>query len=275
MSKVRSPSRLEGEVLLGTVAIEPNRWGTIRPDRSPQIRLAEWTDRIAALGVHGIEVWEGHVTGLDDIELAALLDGPAPVRIFNSYADFDEPDPADRDRVASWVERTGAVAVKFNVGNDPGQEGAYADRLAAWLDALPPGVAAICECHHSISIAEDPAVAARILEAAGPPDRVQALVHTHDGTDGVAAKLDALGDRVTHVHVNYLDTATFQHPPLAQVEDELASVIDTLSGRGFRGSWTLEFVAGLLTDDDRPEVLLDQAAADLEVLRRLLPNRAP
>lgn len=258
------------EVLLGTVAIEPNRWGTLRSDRAPQIRLAEWTDRIAALGVDGIEVWDGHVTGLDDAELAALLDGPTPVRILNSYVSFDEPEPTERDRAAAWVGRIGAAGVKFNVGNDPGQEGAYVDRLAAWLDVLPPGVAAICECHQDISIAEDPAVAARILEAAGPPDRAQALVHTHDGVDLVVAKIDALGDRITHVHVNHLDTTTMQHPPLAQVEDELGSVIDTLTERGFSGSWTLEFVAGLLTDDDHPAALLEQAAADLEVLRRLL-----
>lgn len=258
------------EVLLGTVAIEPNRWGTVRRDRSPDVRLAEWTGRIAELAVDGLEVWDGHVLGLADRDLAAVVDGPVPLRILNSYARFDDADPASRRRAADVARRCGVRAVKFNVGDDPGAAGVYAERLAAWIAELPPGVAAICECHSGISIAEDPTVAASILGAAAPPDRAQALVHTHDDEDLLAAKFDALGERITHVHVNHLDVGAGRHPPLAEVEDELGSTIATLRRHGFAGSWTLEFVAGLLTEDDHPAALLDQAADDLVVLRRLL-----
>lgn len=159
--------------------------------------------------------------------------------------------------------------MKFNVGNDHSSVDDYTRRLAAWIGDLGP-IAAVCECHHGISVAEDPDVAALILAGAGPPEQVQALVHTHDPPDLIARKMDVLGDRVTHVHVNHLDLKTMSHPSLAAVEDELRGTVDHLRGRGFTGSWTLEFVSGLLTDADHPGALLDQAAADLIVLRNLI-----
>ena len=260
------------EILLGTVAIEPNRWGSITPDRHPRTSVAEWLDRIAAAGFDGLELWDGHLVHAAPSARDRLLSSDVPIRIFNSYVGFDDPDDAERRAVAELVATSGARGVKFNVGNDPALEGAYTERLATWLEALPDDVAAICECHDGISIAEAPTVAARILDGAGPSHRAQALVHTHDSVERLAAKFDALGDRITHVHVNLLDFATLSHPRLAEAEDRLGTCVDQLRGYGFDGSWTIEFVAGVLSDDDHPAALLDQAAADLTVLRRLLAS---
>ena len=54
-----------------------------------------------------------------------------------------------------------------------------------------------------------------------PPERAQALVHTHESPELIARKMDVLGERVTHVHVNHLDLRTMSHPSLAAVEDQL------------------------------------------------------
>ncbi|MEQ9162190.1 MAG: hypothetical protein RLN74_05745, partial [Ilumatobacter fluminis] len=80
MSRTPLPSDLDGQLLLGTVAIEPNRWGTIRPDRSPETQVTEWADRIRALPVDGLELWEGHLLadGMSPID-------DVPVRVLNSY----------------------------------------------------------------------------------------------------------------------------------------------------------------------------------------------
>lgn len=260
------------EVLLGTVAIEPNRWGTVSRDRVPVTRLADWVDLIADAGFDGVEVWDGHLTTASASDVDGVIRGPLPIPVFNSYADFGPGQDAAGTRAATaeWATRTSSRAVKFNVGDDPDDEAGYVERIAAWLEALPDGTAALCECHQGISIAETPAVAARILEAAGPVDRVQALVHTHDAPDLVRSKFDLFGDRITHVHVNFLDFATMQHPTLASCVDRLAAFHDLVTERGFTGSWTLEFVAGLLTERDEPGALLEQAAADLPVLRSVL-----
>lgn len=57
---------------------------------------------------------------------------------------------------------------------------------------------------------------------------------------------------------------------MASCADRLAGFHDLVTALGFAGSWTLEFVAGLLTDRDEPGALLEQAAADLPVLRSVV-----
>lgn len=262
------------DVLLGTVAIEPNRWGTVSPDRRPVTRLDDWLVPIAEAGFDGLEVWDRHLLEATSDDVDSVLSGPLPVTVFNSYADFGPGAAAEEERriAAVWAERTGSRAVKFNVGNDPDQESAYVERLSQWVDDLPTTTAALCECHQGISIAEDPTVAARILEAAGPPGRAQALVHTHDAPDLVRAKFDAYGARIAHVHVNFLDFAAMAHPTLGSVADELRAFVELVRSLGFAGSWTLEFVAGLLTDRDTPAALVDQATVDLPVLRAALAD---
>lgn len=256
------------DALLGTVALEPNRWGTLDRSRRPVTTLSAWLPGIAEAGFDGIEVWEGHLTGADPDEAAAVLAGPVPVTILNSYVGFDDADPARRDAVASLVARAGSKGVKFNVGNDLAQQDAYAERIAAWSDSMPPGVTLLCECHEDISIAEDPAVAAAIFAAAGPPERVGAIVHTHEEPDLIKARFDAYGERITHVHVNFL--AGGGAPKLADERDRLEARAELLASLGFGGSWTIEFVHGALTDGDEPERLLAQAKDDLTVLREVL-----
>jgi sugar phosphate isomerase/epimerase len=258
-----------GTVLLGTVALEPNRWSTVDPSGVPVADLAAIAPRIAATGCDGLELWERHLP--DDLSAAVtLLTELPPVMVFNSYVGFDRDDPAALADVAAQVRTTGARAMKFNVGADPALEDAYAERVAALVELLPDDVVLLCECHERISIAEDPAVAARILSAAGPPERVAAIVHTHESADHLRARFDGYGDRIRHVHVNHLDPTTAAAPPLAAVADDLARTVDLLRTLGFDGSWTLEFVEGVLTDHDEPAALVAQAAEDLGVLRSVL-----
>lgn len=257
-------------ILLGTVAIEPNRWGTVHADRMPMTSLVPWLDSLADAGFDGLEVWEQHLTMEAPASADAIIDGPLPVRIFNSYASLDVDSPVERSFVADWVHRSGAKGVKFNVGNDPESEGLYAERIADWLDLLPASATLICECHEGISIAEDPVVANRIFDAAGPTDRLQALVHTHESAENLRARFDAYGDRISHVHVNYLDIANRRVPTLADQRSDLEAKVALLRGLGFSGTWTIEFVQGVLSADDTPAHLVPQAVADLAVLRDVL-----
>lgn len=253
-------TRRSGAVLLGTVAIEPNRWATVDPSGAPLTSLADWDEVIAGLDVDGLELWDRHAASL----------GTTPVVLFNSYASFDDPDGAARAHAASTAVDVGASGMKFNVGNEPATEAAYVQRIVELADAAP-SLQLLCECHHGISIAEDPAVAARIFDSTGlHADRLGAIVHTHESLDHVRARFDAYGDRVAHIHVNFLDFAAMRAPELERCRPALDAFIDVVRSRGFDGSWTIEFVAGLLTDDDRPEALLAQAKRDVETLRAAL-----
>lgn len=258
-----------GTVLLGSVALEPNRWATVDPSGGPCTDVAEWTRAIAAAGFDGLELWERHLP-VDSAEAATLLSGPLPVTVFNSYVSFDDADPSQRVSVAQRVARCGSGAVKYNVGADPALLDVAAERVRSWLDLLPPDTAILCECHEGTATADDPAAAAGFFDAIGEADRVQAIVHTHESADELRARFDAYGDRITHVHVNYLDLSVLSAPPLAEQRADLTAKARLLDDLGFAGSWTIEFVHGLLTDHDEPGPLLDQAIADLAVLRDIL-----
>lgn len=258
-----------GTVLMGTVALEPNRWATVDPSGEPLTDVVEWLDAIAAAGFDGLELWERHLP-VESNEAATLLAAPLPLTVFNSYISFDDADPSQRVAVAQQVARCGSQAVKYNVGADPTLLDASAERVRTWLDLLPPDTAVLCECHEGTATADDPAAAARFFDAIGEADRVQGIVHTHEGADELRAKFDAYGDRITHIHVNYLDLSILSAPPLAERRADLEATARLLDDLGFAGSWTIEFVQGLLTDHDQPGPLLDQAAADLAVLRDVL-----
>lgn len=257
-------------VLLGTVAIEPSRWDR-RQDRAAPIRAAAWLDTIAVAGFDGLEVWERHLTEASAEDVAAMSAHRLPVTVFNTYVSLDDPDPVGRTTVSDWVRRSGATGVKFNVGADPAAEGDYAARIHAWLEDLPDGTSLLCECHQRISIAEDPSVAGRIFDRVGAPDQLGAIVHTHDSDEHLRACFDVYGDRIRHVHVNHLRfTDGLTAPGLDEIRDHVAGKVGLLRSLGFDGTWTIEFVRGVSTSDDRPEVTVAQAASDLAVLRSLL-----
>jgi sugar phosphate isomerase/epimerase len=250
------------DIFLGTIVLEPNRWSTIRQDCRATTEISAWLDRVQGAGFDGIELWEPHVREASDAELAAILDNPLPVSVFNTYVGFDEADPSNREAAAEWVRRSGATRVKWNTGpeRDDVSLAAYAERLAEWA-ALLPGVELICECHDG-SAMDDPAVAAKILVAGS-----NALVHTHDDLDLLRRKFSAYGPRITHVHVNHLFTGS---PKLEEISDELAEKIALVRELGFDGTWTIEFVHGTGGEHDEPAPMFAQAVEDLGVLRSLL-----
>lgn len=254
-------------IYLGTIALEPNRWYGVTKERWGTITLSDWLDDAAAAGFDGIELWESHLRDADDLEVAAILAHPLPTQVFNTYVSFDEPSDHDRSSAAEWVMRSGASKVKWNTGpeRDDAAIAAYEERLARWAAGLD-SVQLTCECHDG-SAMDDPAVAARVLAAGGPPATSQALIHSNDGAKRIREKFAAYGDRIAHVHVNHLDTGS---PKLADRRDELTATAALLDGLGFTGTWTIEFVHGTGTELDQPDLLLRQAIEDLGVLRSVV-----
>ncbi len=257
-------------VFLGTVAIEPNRWATVDPSWNPTIRVSEWLDRIQAAGFDGIELWERHFADVDGAERAAIRSHALPVSVFNSYVSFDEPEPDEREKAAANALELHSEGIKYNVGNDPDAQEDYAERLEEMLAELPANVAMLCECHSGISIAEEPAVAAAIFEAAALPNRAQAIVHLNETPDLLRARFHAYGDRITHVHVNFLLPDGAGAPLLSDIRGDVEAQVGLLAELGFNGSWTIEFAHGLLTENDNPAFILESATADLAVLRDIL-----
>ena len=260
-------SAVSTPLFLGTVAIEPNRWGAVDPDLRATITVSEWLDRIAAIGFDGLELWERHATTAPDGEVAALADGPVPVSVFNTYAGWEDDDgqAADREAVTDWVARLDAPAVKFNLGNDRDQAAAYQRRLEAFDDAVPDGVRLLCECHFGTA-GEFPEIVMPMFDAVADRDRLQTIIHLHPEPDGYfEPALAGFGDRIGHVHVQLWDVPADQ--PASDLAEQLKVGVGRLRDVGFDGSATLEFCGGLGSEDDHPAGILDRAERDHEALR--------
>lgn len=266
MSRVDTEALRADRVLLGTVALEPNRWGAISPDRRPSLRCDDWLERAVQAGFDGVELWEHHAMLAGDQEVARLQASPLPIAILSSYASFDEEEDAARGNVAEWANRLGCAAIKFNLGNERRDVTPYIERLARFADQVSVATRLICECHGGTA-ADDPAVAEKILSAVGGAERIQALVHLGDEPDHLDAMFDALGERIQHVHVNFLRQGA---PRLSEIADDVEARIARIRRRGFFGSYTLEFVNGVGTERDRPAHLIEAAVSDLGVMRQVL-----
>lgn len=252
-------------ILLGTVALEPNRWGQVTPDRAPKLVADDWLARAEEAGFDGIELWENHAMRAAGGELERLQASSLPLAILSSYASFDEEQDDARDTVAEWATRLGCAAVKFNVGNEPTQAKHYAERLARFAGNLPDDTRLLCECHAGTA-AEDPRVAQQILSV-GDSARLQALVHLGDDPGYLDEMFDALGDRIRHVHVNFLKSGA---PPLAEIADDVRARVEQIRAQGFEGSYTIEFVNGTGSEKDHPKEMIEAAVRDLQLLREVL-----
>ncbi|WP_419924144.1 sugar phosphate isomerase/epimerase family protein [Candidatus Poriferisocius sp.] len=265
---------MTGQIYLGTVAIEPNRWGLAEPGGNPLTRVSEWLSAIGEAGFDGLELWERHARSAPDEELDALLASELPIEILSCYTSWDEPDDADRAETAAWIERVGAQGVKFNVGSDTDSIAEYTERLRRFEAEVPDGARLLCECHFG-TVAEDPAVARDMFDAIAGADRLGAIVHVHPmARDEWSEPLGVLGDRVRHVHVQVAEVA--QSTSADELSEMLRPAADAISAASPNATWTIEFSYGMWgfgRDDaefDNPAYILQSAQRDLVALRAAL-----
>lgn len=194
-----------GEVYIGSILLEPNRW--TQPKR-PSYLVSEWLERFERSGFDGIELWEYHATLCSPGELAAIERSPVPIKIFNSYASFDDQGGPARDEAVRQVERLRAGGVKFNLGGRWEERETYLRHLVPWARRLPPGVRILCECHPG-TIMEVPGQAAEVFarleelgatgqrdtrETADPPEaRAAQAAPSPAGSRGPAGALSLVG----------------------------------------------------------------------------------
>jgi len=252
------------DIYIGTVALEKNRWN-YEAKKAPTYLVRDWLGRFAEAGFDGVELWENHAAMADEAELARLTSAPLPITIFNSYASFGDDGAADRRRAAELAKRLGAAGVKFNLPNDPAALDSYVRNVAQWARSLGDGVRLLCECHAG-TIMESPGQAADVFRRWGD-ERFQAIVHPfHTPIDKIAEWFDVLGQRITHAHVQLRGSDR----EVRLLESDAARVRDALKimrDGGFGGSFTIEFTEGTGSPDENPEMMFQNAAADMRFLR--------
>lgn len=251
------------EIYLATVALEKNRWAS----KVPSLRVSEWIPRIREAGFDGIELWENHAEAVAEGERHALKS--IPVKIFNSYCDFTDAGGEGRARAVLSSGFFGCGGMKWNVGNEIARRDEYLRNAAAMVAKLPRGFRFCCECHPG-TILETPVQAKRFLDELAHRTEefgvaIKAIVHPISGPVDLAEWFDALGDRIDHAH---LQARSAENKVVALKDDE-ARVLKRLSfmkTRGYRGTWSIEFVEGTGKPGENVEGLFRQACEDRALL---------
>jgi sugar phosphate isomerase/epimerase len=255
-------------IYLASIALEPNRW---RPGRIPSMRASAWSERARAAGFDGWELFENHYVLAPPEERDALRSSAAalPVRVFNSYAAFDDTGSASRVAAAEAVRALDAPAMKFNVGNDPAQLDESLRAIEATAKQLGENARLWCECHPDTWF-EEPE---RLIDAATKHDwstwPFDVIIHPFlFGPEKIVQWGRLLGPRLRHAHVQmraHHDPTRFLQ--LADDAPRARECLTALALIGFEGSFSIEFTSPTSTPDDAPEKLFLAACRDLEFLR--------
>jgi sugar phosphate isomerase/epimerase len=253
------------QIFLGSILLEPNRW---TPARAPSVRISEWSERAAAAGFDGWELWENHYVCVDPQERAALRNGALPVRVFNSYAGFGAPDSAvAAGSFAVLAELPSVSAVKFNVGNNPDHIDRYRASIASVRATLHDGVRLWCECHPG-TLLEDPS---RLEDFVGHATTwpFDVIIHPFLLTpEAIIRWGKILGGRIKHAHLQMRDAKDPRRfISLAEEPGRVGEYLAALREIGFNGSYTLEFVQSVGTLHDIAATLFEDSVNDLLFLR--------
>jgi sugar phosphate isomerase/epimerase len=250
-------------IYFGSIVLEPNRW---KAGKEPSYKLSEWLPRIRSAGFDGVELWENHYRKANPNEQKALADATDYLPIFNTYTGFTPADSERRERetVAQAIRLLKCRACKFNVGGEVGEWDSYLRTASDWAKSLPADCNPLCECHPG-TVLETPEGAGKAF--AVWDSRFQAIVHPFAvPPDTLREWFRQLGGRIRHVHVQLRDEKGVflrldRRPRLVK------EALTILRDNGFAGSFTLEFTEGTRTPHDTPEMLWENAEADLAFLR--------
>ncbi len=250
--------------MLGTIALEPNRWSS----RTPSIDTPRWIERAVAHGFSGVELWGPHYDKADPATRESIDGLRSSVAVYNTYLVPETGSDAAWKACAATCRRLQVRALKYNFGADESRSAEYVEVLNRVRQYFPPSVGFLCECHPG-TIAEQPEQALSLLSRPGLED-IQIICHPFlIGAAKLKRWLDAFGNRVAHMHVQLRDNER----AIVRLDDAspyLRSQTETLVRNGFHGTWTIEFVHGTGTANDEPEHLFAQACSDRDVLVALL-----
>ncbi len=243
------------KVFLGTVALEKNRWSS----RVPSLKVSDYITSIKSDGFSGMELWQEHYTGADDAE-KQLISSSAQCVIFNTYCKFHQGLTADMCEVAKAVADSGAVAIKYNFGNDMATVNEEYKTFMQWVALLPQNIELMCECHAG-TLMHDVKFAREFF--ADKDTRWTAIAHLCEDEQRRADIISAYGDRIVHIHTQMRDSSNHFMQLCDDAKRASADIKKALLLPNLR-SFTVEFTA----DADTPEGLYNNAVKDLEFIRK-------
>lgn len=275
--------------ILGTIALEPNRWSRFK---DPKVDLIELLPLIREAGFDKVEVWQWHVTARTMNAVRAIKEKGDEVGVSFPYVGvypwfiLDGPDAREQERMQADVldkaEILGTKTLKVMLGlglkggdATPEQVRLTAERFGAWYRAAKArGIGMAVELHGGTMF--DPVDAGVAFMEQYPEFDFSICYQPYDftDTDKAMALADRFAGRITHIHLqapqkpdrggkyDLLEEGTLDYRRL------LPHILRANPG----ATMTLEFVKGCIQHDQPFNVMpvLANARRDAEFVERIL-----
>lgn len=248
------------QILLNTIALEPNRW-TER--RIPHFKLVDLLGPIEAAGFRSLEVWQNHVALLRPEELETLRQrvqqAGIALSIVGMYPAFHLDGSEREGELARWdgmfdiAEMLGARALKVMPGRVPSAQmtAQIWDRSVEFVReacrrAEKRGLIIPLETHAG-TVADDPDALLRFLRAVGS-EALKVCWQPFDfsSTQKAIELYDRLAPYVVHLHLQGhrgTEVALLEESDL-----DYARVLSHILASGFDGYLSIEFVQDCVVD---------------------------
>ena len=268
-------------LLLNTIMLEVNRWTADKALTQP---LAELLPAIRAACFDALEIWQYHISRLDDDEFADLkshLDDHALQTVaVGAYPPLHldggagEVAAAELERIVARAATLGATTLKIF----PGVVASAAADNAVWhrsLDRLRAlaahlghsGMDLTLETHGN-TLCDTPQSTARLRADLGDVANLGICFqpYTSQDTEQTLAFYDALAPAIRHIHLQNRTGADNACSLLADGDwYDCGQLLHRARARGFDGLLSLEFTAGLFPQEGRtfdPQTVIDNAIID-------------
>lgn len=275
--------------ILGTIALEPNRW---TGKRNPRFSLQEIVPLAREYGFDKLEVWQWHASNpyLRDLrEVRAAADGLGVtfpyIGVYPAFilqgADAREEERIQAD-ILDKAEILGTSALKIMLGvglkgsaATPDQVRLTADRFGRWFRAAKErGIAMAAELHGGTLF--DPVEAGIAFMRQYPDLDFSICYQPYDFTDTpkAMALADLFAGRIGHIHLQ-APAPKDKGGPFALLEEgvlDFRKLLPHILRRNPRATMTLEFVKDCIPADGHFDVrhVLENARRDAGFVDRVL-----
>ena len=272
-------------ILLNSIALEPNRWTA---EKTPFNRLHQLLEPVANSGFRSVEVWQYHVSSLNDVAITELttkadhLGVDFPVlgiypQLHLGGTDGEEA-LTESLRLLDLGVSLGANTVKMFVGAKASadltemEEANTIASLEMLADAAEDRDLLLTGETHANTLFDSVEATTMSLAEVGSPE-LEVCFQPYDSrsTEQAISDYSALAENVIHVHLQGRKDDRISLLEEADIDYE--RFLETLEINGFAGYLSIEFVKDCVVDhpeDFDLERVLSNAVADREFIEKVL-----
>ncbi len=276
-----SASSKHNRILLGSIALEPNRWTATK---EPANSLTDLLRAVSTSGFRHMEVWEFHINQLDLDEIANLrqladdLDISFPALAL--YPDFLADEIDNQEYFADILDRCstlGIERIKMFAGNKSASDLSPAERDLSLLqmtslvdEAALRNIAVSAELHQDTlcDTVEDAIITLNDMNG-----KMSICFQPLDftSTEKTLADYNQLNKYVEHIHLQGRKDGEFSL--LSDADIDYEQWLAALAANDYRGDYCIEFVRGCVVptpDDFNLDAALITAKKDRDFLSEVL-----